>query len=123
MKKIFIIAVMALLSASATFAFDSNDYKVFKVLNNEKKINSLSKYLNINDEQKEQLTYIFELTDKKLKTALENEDMAAADKVVWFNLGNVKYVLTDEQYKKYLLTVNMTVNTLNNNSEVYTAEK
>lgn len=123
MKKIIIMAVIALLSASATFAFDANDYKVFKTLNDDKKISSLSKYLNITDEQKDQLTFIMSLTDKKLNSALEKSDMLAADKVVWFNLGNAKYVLNDEQYRKYLVIVNMTAVSNYSNSDIYTAEK
>ena len=122
MKKTFISALMVLFTVSGTYALDMNEYKVFNKLNNEKTINSLSKYLNVNNEQREQLEYLFDLTDKKMKNAINNEDENAAEKVMWFNLGNAKYILSAEQYKKYLLSLNMTVNTMSEVSDFYVAE-
>ncbi len=120
MKKNLGLALMAVLFASNSFAIGLNESKVFNKLNNQSTVNSLSKYLEITNEQKEQLKYIFELTSNKLNDALNKEDEIAADKAVWFNLGNAKLILTDIQYRKYLTTINLTINT--NNSELF-AEK
>ena len=120
MKKNLGLALMAVLFASNSFAIGLNESKVFNKLNNQSTVNSLSKYLEITNEQKEQLTNIFEQTSIKLSDALNKEDEIAAEKAVWFNLGNAKLILTDIQYRKYLTTINLTINT--NNSELF-AEK
>lgn len=120
MKKIFMLALLAIATASSSFALELNEYKVFYKLNNEKTFTSLSRYLSTNNEQEEQLRYLFSLTEKKLKSALEKENEAAAEKAMWFNLGNAKLVLTEEQYRKYLVAINLSVNV--NNYEFY-AEK
>ena len=120
MKKNLGLALMAVLFASNSFAIGLNESKVFNKLNNQSTVNSLSKYLEITNEQKDQLKYIFELTSIKLSDALNKEDEIAAEKAVWFNLGNAKLILTDIQYRKYLTTINLTINT--NNSELF-AEK
>lgn len=113
MKKNLGLAIMAVLFASNSFAIGLNESKVFNKLNNPSTVNSLSRYLNVSDEQKEQLINIFELTNIKLNDALNKEDELAAEKAVWFNLGNVKTILTDVQYRKYLTTINLTINSTN----------
>jgi len=122
MKKIFILAVIAFSTIYNAAALDLNDYTVFSKLNNEKTLNSLSKYLNADQEQKERLEYVFTLTDKKIKNALTKEDEQAAEQAMWFNLANAKSILSEEQYKKYLVSLNMTLNSMNDNSEFF-AEK
>lgn len=117
MKKNLGLALMAVLFASNSFAIGLNESKVFNKLNNQSTVNSLSKYLEITNEQKDQLKYIFELTSNKINDALKKEDEIAAEKAVWFNLGNAKLILTDTQYRKYLTTINLTINT--NNSELF----
>ena len=34
----------------------------------------------------------------------------AAENALYFNLGNVKIVLSEEQYRKYLILINLSVN-------------
>lgn len=118
MKKNLGLAIMAVLFASNSFAIGLNESKVFNKLNNKSTVNSLSKYLEISQDQKDQLINIFELTNLKLKDALNNEDEMAAEKAVWFNLGNAKSILTDKQYRKYLSAINLTINSQSN--EFYT---
>ncbi len=120
MKKIIVLVIVALTTLSSTFALDLYEYKVFYKLNNEKTFNSLTRFLNTNNEQDDQLKYVFELTEKKIKIALENESDEAAEKAMWFNLGNAKYILTPEQYKNYLIVINMSVN---GKDDIYFAEK
>jgi len=110
MKKIFVLAILALATASSSFALELNEYKVFYKLNNEKTFASLSRYLNTNNEQEDQLKYVFSLTEKKMKNAIGSENEEAAEKAMWFNLGNAKMILTEEQYKKYLVAINLSVN-------------
>jgi hypothetical protein len=114
MKRIFTIAIVALAVAANSFALELNDYKVFYKLNNDKTMMSLNRYLNTNSEQEDQLKYIFALTEKKMKNAVNAENEKDAEKAMWFNLGNVKYVLSADQYKKYLVALNLSLNSVNN---------
>lgn len=120
MKKILILAIIALTTAVNSFALDLNEYKVFYKLNNEKTFNSLVRYLDAEGDQKEQLRYIFSLTERKMKNALDAENETAAEKAMWFNLANAKSILSVEQYKKYLVAINLSVYV--DNGEYY-AEK
>ncbi len=120
MKKIFVLAIIALATVSNSFALDLNEYKVFYKLNNEKTFTSLSRYLGTSSAQEEQLKYVFTETERKMKSAVGSENDAAAEKALWFNLGNAKHILTADQYKKYLATINLSIYV--NSSEFY-AEK
>jgi hypothetical protein len=119
MKRIFAIVIVFAAIAANSFALDLNEYKVFYKLNNDKTFSSLSRYLGTNTDQEDDLKYVFELTEKKMKTALDADNEQAAEKAMLFNLGNVKYVLSAEQYKKYLTALNLSINTAN---EDYLAE-
>jgi hypothetical protein len=58
------------------------------------------------------------MTEQKLDSALKVKNEIEAEKVLNFNLGNVKYILSEEQYKKYLVIVNLSVY---NNNDTYNA--
>jgi hypothetical protein len=55
-----------------------------------------------------------------MKSALKSDNEAAADKVLLFNVGNAKHILSDNQYKKYLAILNLSVN---NDSQELLTEK
>lgn len=120
MKKVLVLAVIALTSVMSTYALDLNEYKVFYKLNNETTFKSLTRYLKTSVDQDVELKNIFAMTEKRMKTALNSESEKDAEKAMWFNLGNAKSILTDDQYKKYLTAINLSVYT--NNGE-YFAEK
>ncbi len=120
MKKIVLSALFALAVYGNSFALELNDYKVFSKLNNEVTLNSLTRYLNASDEQRDQLRYLFELTERKVMSAINKTDEVEAEKALFFNLGNAKFMLSEEQYKKYLVVLNLTVA---GNEEVLLAEK
>jgi hypothetical protein len=106
--------------ATSVFAINPTNYKAVYKLNNETTFNSLVRYLNVDDTQADQLKYVFELTENKMKSALKSENEAAADKVLLFNVGNAKNILSDSQYKKYLAVLNLSVN---NESEELLSQK
>jgi hypothetical protein len=116
MKKVFVLIMVAF--ATSAFAINPTNYKAVYKLNNETTFNSLVRYLNVDDTQADQLKYVFELTENKMKSALKADNEAAADKVLLFNVGNAKYILTDNQYKKYLSVLNLSV--YNDNEELLT---
>ncbi|MFW9597993.1 MAG: hypothetical protein ACMV0Y_08600 [Paludibacter sp.] len=111
MKKIVLSALLMLAVCGSAFAHEMelNDYKVFGKLNNETTLRSLVRYLNADEEQHGQLKYIFQLTERKVNSAVEKGDEVSAENAMFFNLGNAKSVLSPEQYRKYLLVVNLTV--------------
>ena len=120
MKKIILSVVLVLAVYGNSFAMELSDYKVFSKLNNEATLRSLVRYLNADEEQQGQLQYLFELTERKVKNAVNNGDSYEAEKALYFNLGNMKHMLSQEQYKKYLVVLNLTVS---GNEEVLLAEK
>ena len=111
MKKILVLVMVA--CATSVFAINPSNYKAVYKLNDETTFNSLVRYLNADNVQAEQLKYVFELTENKLKSALNSDNEAAVDKVMLFNVGNAKYILSDSQYKKYLVVLNLSVNSTN----------
>ena len=111
MKRLF-TAVLAIVAFSAT-SFASNNYSVLEKLNNDKVFRGLTRYLATTGDQDEKLRFVFEESSKKLRKD--------SDKAMMFNLGNVKAVLTPEQYKKYLVVINMSV--VKDSQTEYIAEK
>jgi len=108
MKKVLVLVMVAI--ATSAFAINPGNYKTVYKLNNESTFNALTRYLAVDENQADQLKYVFQLTESKMKSALKSENELAADKVLLFNVANAKYILTDEQYKKYLVVLNLSVN-------------
>lgn len=115
MKKILTVIIVAF-ATTGIFAKNPVKYEMLYKLNNENTFNSMVRLLRANEDQKDQLMYIFSKTEKKLKKALLNEDFIAADKVVKYNLENAKYFLTEDQYNKYEAVINVSI--YNNDTEM-----
>jgi len=111
MKKILVIILIAF--STGAFALRPANYKAVYKLNNETTFDGLIHYLNADEMQADQLKYLFELTENKLRSALKSNDDTKIYKVLMFNVGNAKYILSDTQYRKYLTVLNLTVNTDN----------
>jgi esterase/lipase len=107
MKKYIVVIMLAIAGATAAQTMELNDYKVLNKLNNETTFNSLIRYLEANEDQIDQLKYVFTLTERKLEYANKKTSLVAAEKALMFNLGNAKYILTEEQYRKYLRVLNV----------------
>jgi len=117
MKKVLVFVMVAF--ATSVFAINPSNYKTIYKLNNEPTFNALVRYLNANDTQADQLKYVFELTENKMRSALKSEnDVEAVDNVLLFNVANAKYILSDNQYRKYLVVLNLSIN--NENDEFLT---
>ena len=111
MKKVLVLVMVAF--ATSAFALNPGNYKVVYKLNNEPTLNALVRYLDADDSQAEQLKYVFELTENKMRSALKSDNETAVDNVLTFNVGNAKYILSDDQYRKYLVVLNLSVNNTN----------
>ena len=117
MKKILIVFLGLVVSATSAFALDTNKYGVFSILNNESTFYGLVSYLDVDNSQAKELDIVFSMTEEKMASALKENNEVAAEKAMYFNLGNVKSVLSEKQYKKYLAIINATVN--NSKSSAY----
>ncbi|MDU1906183.1 MAG: hypothetical protein E6772_15540 [Dysgonomonas sp.] len=111
MKRFFILVAVVAAFSTTTFA-SNNEYNLLSGLNETEKVNALSNYLGATSEQKEYLKEIFARSAQKAGTATTEGEISDAKvkKAMAFNLANAKSVLTPEQYKKYLIILNMTLN-------------
>lgn len=109
MKKVIVAIAILVASATSTFALNPEKTDVFYKLNNERVFNGLIKYLETNDEQTENLKYIFKKTENKIKHANQKNDEIAFENAIVFNLANAKHILSGKQYRKYLTLINLTI--------------
>ena len=107
MKKI-LFSVMVLVSFStASFALNQDeDYKALNKLTNKDAFISLVGYINADNDQASFLQEVFQTTVKELKTAEKYDNEKLAESVMNYNLYNAKCILSEEQYKKYLVFIN-----------------
>ena len=118
MKKVFVLVFVLVAAATSVFSVNPANYKVVYNLNSEPTFNALVRYLDADTDQADKLKYVFGLTENKMRTALKSENEAAVDKALLFNVGNAKYILSENQYKKYLTVLNLSIN--NSNEELLT---
>ncbi len=109
MKKILVVLLVMAASATSVFAVNHSEYDVFYRMNNKSTFKDLVRYLDADYVQAEQLELVFLMTEEKLNSALKVENEIEVEKVLHFNLGNVKYILSEDQYKKYLVFVNLSI--------------
>lgn len=119
MKRLFILVAAIIALGSTSFA-GNNEYELFSKLNEKEKFEGLSNYLQVNFEQQSYLKDIFALSIKKLEKAMSNGAVTDKEsrKILAFNLANAKDVLSSEQYRKYLIILNTTINNNKYNSLV-----
>jgi len=110
MKKILVFIMVAF--ATSAFAMNPSNYKAVYKLNDETTFNSLVRYLDVNDSQVDDLKYVFQLTESKMKSALKSDNETAVDKALLYNVGNAKLILTGSQYRKYLVFLNLSLNNI-----------
>lgn len=109
MKKVIVVLVAFAVSTASTFALNPDKKEVFYKLNNQKVFNGLSKYLRTSEVQNDQLKSVFTLTEMKMKAASKSNDNNAYNNAVVYNLANAKFHLSEEQYRKYLTLLNLTL--------------
>jgi len=134
MKSLFIIAAMAFMVSNAAMAqkFDVNfnaeaaavDYS-FDVNNN-----SMARYLKLNDDQSDKMEYVFERFSneiKRLEYCKEEKRAKRLMSALSYNLSAAHSVLSEEQYRKYLVVLNGSLknkglDTILSNSDMAMAE-
>ena len=109
MKKMMLVLMVLVAGATATYAINPVESRVFATFNNEPVFNRLVKYLDADGEQADNLKYVLSETETKMKTAEQNGNDAAFEKALYFNLANARSILSRSQYIKYLSMINLTV--------------
>ncbi len=117
MKRLFTLVAAVIALGSTAFA-SNGEYEVISKLNNKKTIEGVSSYLKVNFNQREYMEDIFALSAKKMEKAMVGGVVSDEDakKALAFNLANMKDILSPEQYKKYLIVLNISVNNMSKNS-------
>jgi hypothetical protein len=122
MKKMMFILVVLVAGVTSTYAINPIESGVFYACNNGPVFNRLMKYLNADDEQADNLKYIVDATESRMKAAEKSKNEVAFDNAVNFNLANVRNILSHSQYIKYLSMINLTI-TNRNEEGVFGDEK
>jgi hypothetical protein len=122
MKKILVLVMVWVACSTATFAFNPADYNAFFKLNNKAAFTGLVGYIDADQNQVAFLQHVFKTTEEALQPAVKSENELAANNVVDYNLRNAKSILSDEQYKRYIVFMNVYLNSESNFSKL-TANK
>jgi len=114
MKKILISIMVLVTVSTTTFALNPSDYGVFYKLNDKSTFTSVLNYLKADKEQADYLKLVFKTTAEELKNAVKTGNEKFADSVLDYNLYNTKCILTENQYSKYLVLINLSINNKSN---------
>lgn len=105
MKKLSLIIIAVLGFSISSFA--SDDYKVLPLLTEKSTFTKVVDYVRADYDQRKEIEAIINDSASRLEYALEEGDAKAAERALYYNLANVKSVLTSSQYKKYLSALNI----------------
>jgi hypothetical protein len=114
MKKLF-LTMVAMMSMTLTFAENENMNSVnnAEAYNLSVNMNQLSKALNLANDQVEAVAEIHKTFCSELMFATQygkDERDARVDAAIRKDLGYMNYVLNKDQYKKYVMLLNVTMN-------------
>lgn len=107
MKKIILFIMIAF--TISTYAINPTVNGTFSKLSNATTFQTIRQYLGVNNAQAEELETIFSTTSQKLTTASEENNDISAENAINYNLNSVKSILSQSQYRKYLLFINMSI--------------
>lgn len=116
MKKVILMLVMLFTICSGVFAEDVNlvETENFEKYDFNVNFKKLALFLNLSENQTEMVNEISNELAKDMEFAFyENKDEARKNvvkNVIDKNVRNMCYVLDKEQYRKYLLILNVTLN-------------
>ena len=114
MKKMLVLVMVLVASATSTFAMNPSDYSALNKLDNKVAYTALIGYIDADREQAAFLQHVFKVTAQEMKIAVEKGNELAAENVMNYNLRNTKCILSEEQYRKYLVFVNLYLRNENN---------
>jgi len=108
MKRLSILLVAILAISINSNAREGEEYKVLWVLNNTTTANNIAEYVDATSDQAEALSDIYYTSVARLTEALTDNDRVEAQKALYYNIANVKAILSPQQYRKYLTILNAT---------------
>ncbi|BEG98688.1 hypothetical protein [Bacteroides sedimenti] len=127
--KRFLILVLAALGLSTVSFADNSSTKVttsfsnsfIHKMNNKTTFEGIADFLDMSYHQKDVMRYIFSEAQKVMTKESEKGASVkeAAEKAIYFNLGNARQVLSRGQYLKFVGLINLTVYNENNDQLLY----
>lgn len=115
MKRVFFMLVMLFTIGSYTFAENNNTTEVANVAKYDLKIDNrrLAVYLDLTADQMDAVAAVTNEFSNELKFAAvecnENNRKQVTDNVINKNIKHMRYILNNEQMRKYLMVLNVTM--------------
>jgi len=115
MKKLILSVAMLLATSFTAMADDnnSNEINMVEAYDINININSLARYLDLSKDQIESIETVHKAFSEGMKMAavMDGESRKNMTKnAIDYDLKHMNYILTDEQYKKYVKILNITLN-------------
>jgi len=110
MKKILVLVLVLVATTTSTFAINPSDYGVFYKLNDKSTFTSVVNYLGADKAQADYMKIVENETATNLQSASKTGDDKLAENAMNYNLYNAKCILSTDQYKKYLVLINLSIN-------------
>jgi len=110
MKKILVLVLVLVATTASTFAINPSDYGVFYRLNDKTTFTSVINYLGADKAQADYMKLVVNETAASLQSASKTGNDKLAENAMNYNLYNAKCILSTDQYKKYLVLINLSIN-------------
>jgi len=123
MKRLFILGLAVMAFGASAFA--SGKGAILESLDSKTTQTAVSRYLDADPYQENDMEFIFSMSDKTYKNALAKgeSDDEAFNKALNASLLKMKDTLTPDQYKKFLVVLNQTIRNNEAANAVYVVEK
>ncbi len=110
MKKILLTLIAALFMGAT---MNASVYDYHNHIDSIHTFNSLEKFLNLNSAQTSEVSYVQSVFDTEFQKALHIQNKDKRDNmiksVIDYNVRNMGLLLTDKQYRKYMMVLNPTI--------------
>ena len=126
MKKVFIMAAIALMATASVKAEEKNQDAVRVDYNINMNVRALSRCLNLNGEQADVMEYASDMLREevsRVRFSKEEKKAARLKRSIAHNLSIAHKHLEDKQYRSYLALLNQTLNNKGLNSILINEEQ
>ena len=121
MKRLFVLGFAVMAFGASVFA--GGHESLIEKLNDKSTQKAVVRYLDADFKQSDDLEYVFSESLNKINAAKSkgNDVKKASEKAVNFSLTNAKVILSENQFRKLLVVMNMTL--ANDSNNKFYAEK